>query len=338
LAGCGVKRTELAVLRLLADGETHSGAAIAEALGVSRAAVWKALRRLADGFGVEVLARRGQGYHLSAPLELFDAAKIRALLPSSVHALIEEIEIHFSIESTNSRLMGLAKAGASGGRVCLAEHQQRGRGRQGRTWVAPFGHSILLSTLWHYPFGPAGLSGLSLATGVAVAEVLCDWGVSGLSLKWPNDVLWRGRKLAGLLIEVTGESHGPTRVVTGLGLNLRIPAHLATAIDQPWVDLQGALGAGDPGRNRLAARLIVALVTTMDRYGREGLEPFLASWESFDLYRGRPVSVLVGGRRVNGRHMGIRADGALRILTDSGEAVFHAGDVTLRSGHAGADS
>lgn len=323
--------TELAILRLLADGETHSGAAIADGLGMSRTAVWKALRRLGDDFGVEVLARPGQGYRLRAPLELLDAAKIRAALPSEVRALIEEIEIYITIDSTNAHLMGLAKAGALGGRVCLAEHQRRGRGRHGRAWIAPFGHSILLSTLWHYPFGPAGLSGLSLAVGTAVAKVLCDSGVSGVGLKWPNDLLWRGRKLAGLLLEVSGESHGTTRVVAGLGLNLRMPDHLAGAIDQPWVDLQTVLGAANPGRNRLAARLIAALILTMDRYGREGLAPFLAAWDAFDLYRGRPVSVLVGERMVNGLHMGITAEGALRILTDAGEAVFQAGEVTLRS-------
>lgn len=323
--------THLAVLRLLADGELHSGEAIAAGLGLSRTAIWKALEKLA-GLGIDVATLRGRGYRLAEPLELLDAGQIRRCLSKPAQARLQEIEVHASLGSTNSHLMELAKTGVAGGRACLAEHQERGRGRYGRTWVSPFGRGLLLSVLWRYDFGIAGLAGLSLAAGAAVAGALRAQGVAEIALKWPNDLLWRGRKLAGLLLEAAGEAHGPSHVVIGLGLNLSLTPGQATAIDQPWVDLATALDC--PGRqierNRLAAILIEALCDALERFGREGLPPFLPLWDACDPFRGEPIAILIGSRTISGIHAGIAADGALRVLTDGGEQTFQAGEVSLR--------
>jgi BirA family biotin operon repressor/biotin-[acetyl-CoA-carboxylase] ligase len=320
----------LILIRLLADGECHSGEAIATHLGVSRAAVWKALRKTGEALGLEIVAVRGRGYRLPAPLELLDAGRILAALSPEAQTRIARIEIHDSIDSTNTRLMCEAAAGAASGTLCLAERQTAGRGRLGRTWVSPFGANLYLSLLWRFPFGPARIAGLSLAAGAAVAKTLRTAGARDIALKWPNDVLWQRRKVAGLLLEVAGEAHGPAHVVVGVGVNTHLEQSQATAIDRPWTDLDQVLGHGAYSRNALAAGVADALTQTMDRFDREGLTPFLADWKRFDRYRGEEVELHWGLRTVRGRHVGLDAQGALRLDTGAGVQTFEAGEVSLR--------
>lgn len=322
----------LALLRLLADGDFHSGEALAAELGITRAGVWKSMARLREEVGLEVESVRGRGYRLAAPLELLEASQVLAAFAAEGQPPLARLEIHERIASTNARLMAEAQSGAPSGTACLAECQTAGRGRRGRTWVSPFGSNLYLSLLWRYPLAPAALGGVSLAAGVAVARVLRDCGAMDLTLKWPNDLLWRRRKLGGLLLEVGGEAQGPSFLVAGLGINLRMPAVQGRLIDQPWTDLASALGGPLPGRNALAGRLTAALCATLERYGRFGLGPFLADWESFDGLRGERVRLHLGERVVEGTHLGIAADGALRLATAQGIESYHAGEVSLRSG------
>ena len=313
--------TPLHIIRLLADGECHSGEAIAADLGVSRTAVWKALRKAAVALGLTIIAERGRGYRLPAPLELLDPERILAALGPEAQASlpgaapgapgippvlggIARLEIHDSIDSTNAQLLREAANGAPSGSLCLAERQTAGRGRLGRTWVSPFGANLYLSLLWRFPFGPAGLAGLSLAAGAAVADALRAAGARDIGLKWPNDVLWQRRKLAGLLLEVAGEAHGPAHVVVGVGVNTHLEPDQGAAIDRPWVDLDQVLGRGAYSRNALAAALAEGLVAAMERFAREGMAPFLADWERYDLYRGEQVEVHWGQQRVCGTTWG----------------------------------
>ncbi len=320
----------LRIIRLLADGERHSGEEIAESLGVSRAAVSKAARKAADQLGIRIETVRGHGYRLSSPLELLEPQRVLALIDPEVGKGIARLEIRDDIDSTNSHLLRAAAAGAPAGCVCLAERQTDGRGRRGRQWISPFGSNIYLSLLWRYPFGPAGLGGLSLAAGSAVAAVLEQSGAYGITLKWPNDVLWQGRKLAGLLLEVAGEAHGPSHVVIGVGVNLHLDPEQGSAIDQPWVDLSTALGQHDCSRNLVAARLITRLLRVLEVYGREGLAPFLPEWKRFDRMHGRQVEIRIGDHRTPGAHLGIDEQGGLMLKTADGVRHFQAGEVSLR--------
>jgi BirA family biotin operon repressor/biotin-[acetyl-CoA-carboxylase] ligase len=330
------------VLRLLADGALHSGAEVAACLGVSRAAVWKTLHLAADELGLELETVRGKGYRLRRPLELLDGGHIAAGLAPATRDLLADIEVLESVDSTNTRLMRAAADGAPSGRVCLAERQLAGRGRSGRRWVSPFGSNLYLSMLWRFPLGPSALGGLSLACGVAVARAVQAAGVADIGLKWPNDLHWRRRKLGGLLLEVAGESQGPSHVVVGVGINLHLRPEQAAGIDQPWVDLAEALGerapaaAADPtpGRNALAAQLLDALASALGDFGSSGLEPFLADWHAFDTYLGEPVELLMGERRIRGTCAGVDGQGALLLDTAAGRRAFHAGEVSLRPGSA----
>ena len=320
----------LELVRRLADGECHSGEALARTLGISRAAVWKGLRRAADRYGLRLQSLPGRGYRLERSLELLDGERIRVAMSVPGRARLAGLEIHDQIDSTNQRLMALAAGPTPAGSVCLAEHQTAGRGRRGRTWIAPFAGGLCLSLLWRYPFGPGALGGLSVAAGAVVAGVLERFGVRGLVLKWPNDLLWHHRKLGGLLLEVAGETQGPCRLVLGLGLNLSVGA-AGEAIDQPWVDLGEVLDGRPPGRNRLAAALIEALLGMLADYGGNGPAPWLDEWARFDLPHGQPVRVEQGERVLVGAYAGIEADGLLRLMTAGGLVRIGSGEVRLRT-------
>jgi BirA family biotin operon repressor/biotin-[acetyl-CoA-carboxylase] ligase len=155
-------------------------------------------------------------------------------------------------------------------------------------------------------------------------------GRDGIGLKWPNDLHWRRRKLAGLLLEVAGESQGPSLVVVGIGVNLRLDPTCAAEIDQPWTDLTTVLGADGYRRNAVAAGLIAELATALERFAAHGLAPFLPEWQRLDAYLGEPVELLLGERRIAGVHAGIDADGALLLNTDGELRRFHGGEVSLR--------
>lgn len=334
-------------MRLLADGEPHSGDAIAARLGISRTAVWKLIGQARSQLGLEIEAVRGTGYRLSEPLELLEPARLSAALAPEALARLNRLEILDSVGSTNSVLLERARTGLDAGQpvadgagfdrgdICLAERQTAGRGRLGRTWVSPYGRNLYLSVLWRFPLAPAELGGLSLACGVAVASTLRRLGAREVGLKWPNDVHWRRRKLAGLLLEVGGESQGPSYVVVGVGVNLRLAVADAADIEQPWADLSQVLkaetpGAGLPSRNRAAAGLIGALLEVLDRYRREGLAPFLAEWQALDAYPGASVEILSGTQRIRGIYLGIDERGALRLQRPDGVRTFAAGEVSLR--------
>jgi BirA family biotin operon repressor/biotin-[acetyl-CoA-carboxylase] ligase len=317
------------ILSSLADGRFHSGEDLAQACGISRAAVWKHIKLLRESYGLEVFSVRGKGHRLDRPLELLEQERIRGLLAAETDSRLPQLEVFQQLDSTNSYLMERARHGAPSGSVCLAEQQTAGRGRRGRQWISPFGRNIYLSVLWRFRKGPAELSGLSLAAGLAVVHCLEEMGLEGVKLKWPNDILWDGRKLAGLLLEVAGEADGPSRVVLGLGVNIRITPEYGKMIDQPWVDLSQIPGGEEISRNRLAARLLEQLTLALERFEQEGLQPLVAAWQRYDLYQGKKVSLRVGDRLVEGIHRGIDGDGAL--LLEQGEDLlsFHGGEVSL---------
>jgi BirA family biotin operon repressor/biotin-[acetyl-CoA-carboxylase] ligase len=321
----------LMLVHLLADGRFRSGEALANTLGVSRAAVWKHVRELGSGLGLEIAAVRGRGYRLVTPIELLDRERIVAALAPETAAALAELVVVDTVDSTNARLAGQRPPRADLGIACVAEQQTAGRGRRGRSWVSPFGANVYLSLLWQFDLPAAALAGLSLAAGVAVAEALRGLGVGEAALKWPNDLLWRDRKLGGILVEMSGEAEGPTRAVVGVGVNHRMPAGDGALIDQDWIDLAGAAPRAVPSRNALVAALLDRLVAAMRQFGASGLAQFLPAWDALDGLRGREVVVRLGDRLIAGTELGVAPSGALRLLTAEGEREFLAGEVSLRS-------
>lgn len=317
------------LLNLLADGGFHSGVELAKTLGLSRTAVWGMVHEL-QSLGLEVDAVSGKGYRLARPLDLLDGAAIYEALSAPARARLVELEIHDQLDSTNSHLMRQAAAGQPGGAACLAEFQAAGRGRVGRSWFSPFGGSICLSLLWRFE-EHAAVSGLSLAVGVAMVRVLRRLGVEGVGLKWPNDVLWQGRKLGGILLEVSGEAHGRCAVVVGLGLNVRMSAPAAQGIDQAWTDLDQISAGSPPSRNRLAADLLEELLRLLADYPRQGLPAYIDEWRRWHCFAGRRVVLRMGGKAVAGQVVGVSDAGLLVLDCEDGRRrEFASGDLRLR--------
>lgn len=317
------------LLRILSDGRFHSGEALGKALGIGRAAVWKRLSALrASGF--EVNSVPGRGYCLAESIELLDPEVIMGGLDAGVRAGLGPVEVHHELDSTNSELLRRAAALPSGA-VCLAEAQSAGRGRRGRVWHSPCARNLYLSLLWRFPRGPEALAGLALVVGLAVRAALEDAGVRGGAVKWPNDVLHQGAKLAGALIELSGEAGGASCVIIGIGINVSMPQALGTGvIDQTWTDATRAAGA-PVSRNRLAAALLNRLYQKLLRFGERGLEPFLDEWRLHDALAGRPVTVQ-GVNVVHGIARGVDADGAFLMEDETGSVSrWLSGDVSVRA-------
>jgi BirA family biotin operon repressor/biotin-[acetyl-CoA-carboxylase] ligase len=324
--------TRYRIIRRLADGRFHSGEGLAREIGLSRAAVWKSLKSVRRDLGARVQAVPGRGYRLERPLELLDAGAVLEAVPPASRRRVADLRLLDRTDSTNARLLAAAREGARSGTVCLAEQQTAGRGRRGRAWVSPYGSNIYLSVLWRYPLAPAELSGLSLAAGLAVLEAVRALGARDVGIKWPNDLLWQGRKLAGLLVEVIGEAGGPTQVVVGVGVNTLLPEEAGADIDQPWIDLARVPGVSAVSRNHLAGRLIHHLTAALAAYPDQGLRPHLPLWHRCDPYYGSTVRLHQAGRVVEGVHAGISETGALLLEVDGQVQSFHAGEVSLRAG------
>ncbi|MGZ4959758.1 MAG: bifunctional biotin--[acetyl-CoA-carboxylase] ligase/biotin operon repressor BirA [Methylomonas sp.] len=326
-----ISETLKQLLRLLADGQFHSGTELSQVLAISRSAIWKQLHALSD-LGVELMAVSGKGYKLQQPMQLLDQHRIASYLDRQVFDLIKCIEIHDAIHSTNSYLHELAGKGGESGLVCFAEYQSAGKGRRGRTWVSPFGQNIYLSILWRYQDGPAAIAGLSLALGVAVIRALRQMGLKDVGLKWPNDIYWQQRKLAGILVEVSGESSGPCHAVIGLGVNFYLSAEQAENIGQPWTGLTSILGeTAYARRNELAALLLNHLMPVIADFENQRLENYAGEWRSYDCMLGKNACLYVGDQAHEGTIAGIDDNGLLLLKDDEGGIrAFASGEVSFR--------
>ena len=316
------------VLKSLADGEFHSGQTLGCALGMSRGSVWHAMREL-DAAGLEIYRVRGRGYRLPQPLSLLDRVEVERHLGR--HAARFTLEIADSVGSTNTLLVRRAEIGAPSATVIAAEWQSGGRGRQGRAWHAGIGGALTFSLLWRFAQGASALAGLSLAVGVALARAIEKLGVADAGLKWPNDVLWRGQKLAGILIEMQGDALGPGLAVIGIGVNVRLSDAVRSRIDQEVTDLESACGR-TLDRNEVLALLLVELSTMLDTFTREGFAPLRGEWQRRHAHQDRRVTlILPDAQRESGMARGVAEDGALLVETRAGMRRYHSGEISLRS-------
>lgn len=319
------------VINLLADGIHHSGEELGERLGISRAAVWKYIKRLEE-LGLQLESIKGKGYCLLGSIELLDEKIINQHLDTETKAALQSISIFPEIESTNGYLLKQADIHFQ---LCLAERQTAGRGRRGRPWISPFARNIYFSLGWKSNSGVAALKGLSLLVGCAVIRVLRKIGLQKPGLKWPNDILADEKKLAGILVEIRGDLAGECELVIGIGLNYQMQGAAVDEITQPWIDLSELTQIEDaslPGRNELVAILISELVSMLKQYEHLGFSAYKSEWESCHLYQNKPVELLMGSSRLLGDCLGVDEEGAL-ILRDVDQKIhfLHGGEVSLRA-------
>lgn len=322
------------VLALLADGNFASGETLAHEMRITRSAVWKLIGKL-RALNIEIEAVSRQGYRLPQPVELYDSKKIQAAVSPGNADTLQAVHALLTIDSTNRFLSDAPVLPPGQASVCVAEVQTAGRGRRGRSWLAPFASGVCLSVAWQFAEAPPTLSALSLAVGVAVVRALRGFGCDTVQLKWPNDLVYQNRKLAGILIDVCGEVSGPVRIVIGLGLNLRLPAatRLALAEQQATLvaDLQELLRERTPGRNELVGSVVDELINVLRLFEREGFTAFESEWRSYDSLNGAAVRVLSANETINGIARGVAHDGALLVEVNGAVQRFMSGDVSLRS-------
>jgi BirA family biotin operon repressor/biotin-[acetyl-CoA-carboxylase] ligase len=319
-----VRTTILKLFRAAGEGFV-SGAQISRALGVSRTAVWKHIEQLRM-LGYTIEAVPSKGYRLTDAPDLLLAAEIQADL--GTRRIGREVFYYDETDSTNLRAHELGKTGAAEGAVVLADRQTAGRGRLGRHWCSPSGVNLYASVLLRPPVLPRHACQLTFLSAVAVAQSVTEIGGLPARVKWPNDVLVHGRKVAGLLNELDAETERIHYLVLGMGVNLNMRAgQFPEDLRYPATSL--LLERGEPVSRRTFTR---ALLRHLDRlynqYLREGFEPVLTAWrEYFDL-EGRMVEVDAQTRCVRGRVTGLNADGALLLeLADGSVERILAGDV-----------
>lgn len=310
----------LKLVDILSDGEFHSGEQLGETLGMSRAAINKHIQTL-KRWGLDVYTVTGKGYSLSAPIQLLDE---QAILSQVTQGNVSVIPV---IDSTNQYLLERMHEMESGA-ACIAEYQQAGRGRRGRQWFSPFGANLYMSMYWRLEQGPAAAMGLSLVIGIIMAETLRSLGADDVRVKWPNDIYLNDRKLAGILVELTGKTGDAAQIVIGAGINLAMRTADASQINQGWINLQEA--GVTVNRNELAARLINSLREALPLFEQEGLTPFVARWAALDNFINRPVKLLIGEREVHGIARGVDSQGGLLLEQDGEIKAWVGGEISLR--------
>ncbi|MGQ7815961.1 bifunctional biotin--[acetyl-CoA-carboxylase] ligase/biotin operon repressor BirA [Metapseudomonas furukawaii] len=311
----------LTLLKLLQDGRFHSGEALGAALGVSRSAVWKQLQHLESELHLPIHKVRGKGYRLERPVSLLESPLLNQDSPWPHR-------VHETLDSTNAEVMRLLSEGAIPPFAVVSERQTAGRGRRGRQWISPFAQNLYYSLAMRVDGGARQLDGLSLVVGLAVLKVLRSFGLIEVGLKWPNDLLSSGRKIAGILLELVGDPADLCHVIIGIGINVNMQNALEE-IDQPWTSMQLESGLL-VDRNDLAITLAKCLREYLERHDREGFGALKSEWEAAHLWQGCAVSLVAGAQHVDGIVLGVDAAGAIRLSVAGTERVFSGGELSLR--------
>ncbi|MBT5573354.1 MAG: biotin--[acetyl-CoA-carboxylase] ligase [Nitrosomonadales bacterium] len=320
------------ILEYLADGKFHSGETMAKHFNVSRVSIWNAIAK-AEGIGVKIFSVRGKGYKLQRPVSLLNESKIK-------NAMGEEggwfnIKVLDTVDSTNNYLVKAVSSDYPHASVVATNIQTQGKGRRGRQWQSALGESLTFSFLWRFTQGAAALSGLSLAVGVALIRALKKININKALLKWPNDVLifdgGQYKKLAGILIELQGDTDGQSAAIIGVGLNLNISKNQFKKIDQPAIDINNLL-PDQIDSNFFMAIIIKELANVLASFEAEQFKLFKDEWLSYHAFQDKPINIILGNSQtISGKAINISDTGALIVSTDEGIKSFASGEVSVRS-------
>ncbi|NMP33332.1 bifunctional biotin--[acetyl-CoA-carboxylase] ligase/biotin operon repressor BirA [Thalassotalea sp. M1531] len=318
------------LVQALASGKFVSGQLIADELGVSRAAISKQVSALSD-IGLDIFKVRGKGYQLAQPINLLDKQVILENLRKI--NLENQLEVHTLIDSTNDFILRKLPNQIDTGQVCIAEYQSAGRGRRGRQWVSPFGSHLYLSYYHYLEQGMSQAMGLSLLTALAISDAINELYQIDVELKWPNDVYYQGVKLAGILIDLEGQTTGECHSVIGVGLNLNMPEQAASSITQAWTDLQRHIDIAID-RNELAASIIASISKRLAEQADLGIDSMLDEWHEKDLFKDKTVKLITGEKVQHGICRGVNSSGALLFEIEGHIKPIYGGEVSLRGADA----
>lgn len=316
-----------ALLTLLAENATIvvSGARIAREIGVSRSTVWRWVERLRE-LGVRVKGHPRTGYFLEKVPDILTPDMLRQRLKGSLFG--KRIYHFFKIDSTNRVAMELGHAGEPEGSVVLAEEQTAGRGRAGRSWHSERAAGIYATVLLRPKLAPVQAPLLTMMAGLAARAAVVDATQLPVDVKWPNDLMVRGKKIGGILTEMHAEPSQVRFVIVGLGINVnqeKFPAELAGIA----TSLRAESGRTQP-RMEILVRLLREFENDYNRFASEGSASVVKRFQEISSYaQGKRVRVTNGTESYSGVTAGLTSEGLLRVERDGGElATVVAGDVT----------
>ncbi len=315
-------------LNLLADGKFHTDKEIGKFLGIPYKVVPEVLKRILDpSINLEIV--NDKNYRISGGLELLDASYIVNEL-SEAKQLLSQLEVLTIVDSTNSYLLN--KTEYTGNHAVFSEQQTAGRGQFKRTWYSNFGKNIALSLLWQFSSPLNKLAGLTLAVGIGLVKALEEYGLKRIQLKWPNDIIYDGKKLAGILIESRSNEHKIQKMVIGIGLNLYNPSN-HSLINHQAITSIFSLQNLMPRRNRLAVLILKNLFHTLIMFETKGLDYFLRDWQRLDSLAGKLISIQDTQDKTNfleGIGRGINTQGQLCVKIKSQTHYFNSGEVRVK--------
>jgi BirA family biotin operon repressor/biotin-[acetyl-CoA-carboxylase] ligase len=312
-------------LSLLADGKFHSDKEISKFLGISCQMVPEAIKHLLDP-SINLENVNHQNYRIVGGLELLDSSYIVNEL-GSFNRLLSQLEVLTTVDSTNNYL--LKKIEYPDNYAVFAEQQTAGRGQFNRTWVSNLGKNIYLSLLWHLSNPINQLAGLTIVIGIAVVKALEAYGLKNIQLKWPNDIIYKGKKLGGILLESRSVHGKIQKTVIGIGLNLYNPVIPEQVIDETITSIY-SLQNFPPHRNRLAALILKSLLQTLTEFEAKGLAYFMMDWQRLDCLAGKLIKILNKSNFIEGIGSGINAQGQLGVHIKNKIHYFTSGEIRIQ--------
>ncbi|MCF6808119.1 biotin--[acetyl-CoA-carboxylase] ligase [Thiotrichales bacterium 19S9-12] len=319
-------KTLIQLCKLLSDLKVHDGNQIGERLHVSRTAIWKHIKKL-KSYHVDINSIQSKGYQLQSPLLLIDPDQIKTNLSKDIF-----IELFESLDSTNDYLLYNKKDNLP--HICLAETQTKGKGRFNKPWFAPFGENIYLSIATKPNIDLSDIGGFALAVGIGACEAIESIInlPKKLSLKWPNDIFYNGKKLGGILIETQAEANGNLYLVIGIGININMLNTKKTDhhINQAWTSIR-EITSTYQDRNPLIANIINHTLSLITQYETSGLFPLLDQWRQRDMLYENKIEIISGKQNYQGTAQGINAQGHLILkLDDQSTRVFASGEASIK--------
>ena len=306
-----------------------SGESIAGKLGISRTAVWKHIQTLRNN-GYEILSRERRGYKLKDAPDLLLPSEIQIGLDTEI--IGKEMHYEPSVDSTNQLAKKLAYHGAADGSIVVAEEQTGGKGRLDRNFYSPRGKGIWFSIILRPNFSPHDAPKFTLMAAVAVAEAMARFKLKA-EIKWPNDILHNGRKLVGILTEMTGEIGKITYLVIGVGINVNISRD---EFPDELRDIATSLSEMNGGESLSRVYLFRAVLEEFDQLYREvnaaGFDKIIERWRKYNVTLGKNIRVIStgDGSSFTGKAVDLNQDGALVVETADGLQTVYAGDVSIR--------
>lgn len=316
------------ILRLLRSADGYiSGQELCNRFGVSRTAVWKAINQLKEA-GYEIEAQQNKGYRLMAAPDLMTEAEIKSLMHTEWVA--KEVLYFDTIDSTNTKAQELAEKGYQSGTLVVADKQESGKGRRGRSWVSPSGTGIFMTLMIKPDINPNNASMLTLVAALAVAKAITSVTGEEALIKWPNDIVVNGKKVCGILTEMNAQFDYINHIVVGIGINVH-----NESFPEEISQMASSLTIEAGGKRFHRAQIIAETMAYFEQYydtflKTQDLSALVREYDELLVNRNKSVRVLDPKEPFDGKAMGITPKGELIVDTWESRKLVSSGEVSVR--------